>query len=165
MKLVLQSKVIHLAVALLAFFVPLVLLLEPLTLYMYTGSVLFSTSIAAVLAYWPVVRYTMHTRTHKIDRTDVLSIGIVLLFTATAFREVYVTFWREFFPLRATRLDEYFYPLSFVRYIAIVAAIMSLCARRITYGPHAFRRIPGWPAAIMSVSLGIAIGTAMVIYF
>ena len=164
MKVVLQSKVAHLAIALLAFFVPMALLLDPLTLYLITGSVLFTTSVTAAAAYWPVVRYTLRTRAHYINKTDVLSIGIVLLFTSTAFREVYITFWREFFPLRSTRPDEYFYPLAFVRYMGIVAAVLSLCARRVIFGPSLFRKIPGWPSAILSVLVGIAIGTGMMLY-
>lgn len=163
MNTLLHSKVVHLALALLAFFVPLAVMFKPYQLYMLTGSVLLCTSITAVFSYWPVVRYTMKVRVTYIDKTDALTLGIILLFSATAFREAYVTFWREFYPLEQQRPSDYFYPLSFARYVGCVAAIMSLCARHMDFGPARLRRLPGWPASILSILAGLILGAAMLL--
>lgn len=163
MKLLLKSKVLHLAIALLALFVPLMLVFTPLQLYLLIGSVLLCTSVTVIYAYLPVIRYTLRTNIRHIDKTEVLTIGILLLFTATALREFYVTFWREIFPLAAQRHEDYFYPLSFFRYVGVVASILALCARRMVLGPAQLRKVPGWPAAILSVGIGLAIGAVMIL--
>lgn len=162
-KLFLNSKVIHLALALLLLYIPFALFLSPMQLYLLSGSVLLSTSLTAIYAYWPVVRYTLKSDVSRIDKTEVLTMGIILLFLAVASREAYITFWREVFPVAPVRPEDYYYPLSFIRYMAAVAAVLTLCARRMVLGPPPLRKIPGWPATVLSVFAGLLIGTLMIL--
>lgn len=162
-KVLLNSKVIHLAMALLLLYIPFALLLSPTQLYLLSGSVLLSTSLTAIYAYWPVVRYTMKSDVSKIDKTEVLTMGIILLFLAVASREAYITFWREVFPISNPRPEDYYYPLSFIRYMSAVAAVLTLCARRMVFGPSKLHRVPGWPASVLSVFAGLIIGTLMIL--
>jgi hypothetical protein len=162
MKLIVQSKVSYVAVSLLAAFIPIAVALTPRQLYLMTGSMLLTTSMAAVLAYLPVIRYTIQIRVAHIDRTDLLTFGIVLLFAGTAFREAYVTFWWGFFPPTPPRPDGYLYPLAFVRYTCVVASMMALSAREMVIGPSYLNSVPGWPYAIVSTALGILLGVFMI---
>lgn len=162
MKVVMNSKVIHLVMVLLLLYIPFALFLSPTQLYLLSGSVLLSTSLTAIYAYWPVVRYTMKMDVKRIDKTEVLTMGILLLFLAVASRELYITFWREVFPIANPRPEDYYYPLSFIRYMGAVAAVLTLCARRMTFGPSALQRIPGWPATVLSVFVGLVVGTLMI---
>lgn len=162
MKVLVKSRVIHVALLLLLLFVPMAVVLDPLALYLITGSVLMVTSVAAVFAYWPVIFYSLRAHVNDIDKTEILTFGIILLFAGTAFREGYITFWREFYPLSVTRNEEFYYPLAFIRYTCIIAAVMALCARDMVFEFTHPGRIPGWPTAILSTALGLAIGFGMV---
>lgn len=162
-KIVMNSKVMHLAMVLLLLYIPFAVFLTPTQLYLLSGSVLLSTSLTAIYAYWPVVRYTMRTDVGRMDKTEVLTMGIILLFLAVASREAYITFWREVFPVSNPRPEDYYYPLSFIRYMGAVAAVLTLCARRMVFGPSVLNKIPGWPATVLSVFIGLVVGTLMIL--
>lgn len=162
MKFLMNSRVVYIAIILLLLFVPMAMVLDPLVLYLLTGSVLMVTSTVAVFMYWPVIHYALMAQVGDVDKTDILTFGIILLFAGTAFREGYITFWRELFPLFQLRPVEYFYPLSFIRYTCIVASIMALCARDMVFEHKYPGRLPGWPTAILSVVAGIAMGFTMI---
>lgn len=162
MTLVLRWRVFQLAIFLILAFIPIALITPPTQLYFLMGSILLTTSVTAVWQYLPVVRTALHVRVKNVDRVEVLTFGILLLFAGTAFREAYITFWREFIPLGDRRPDQYFYPLAFVRYLCIVASILALCARDMITTPLDRSRMPGWPAAILSVVVGALVGTFMI---
>lgn len=160
--MLLRGRVFQVALLLALAFFPIAYFVPATKLYFMMGSVLLTTSITAVWQYWPVVKNALKVRLRSVDRVEVLTFGIILLFAGTAFREAYITFWREFLPLGLRRPDEYFYPLAFIRYTCIIASVLALCAKDMIIGPVGKRRMPGWPVAILSVAIGIAIGTFMI---
>lgn len=162
MNFVKDSRVMYLAAILLLAFFPIAYFIPATPLYLVLGSILFTTSTAAVWQYWPVIKVALKVRFKNIDRVEFLSFGIILLFAGTAFREAYITFWREFIPLGDRRPDAYFYPLSFIRYTCILASVFTLCARDIITTPIDTRKTPGWPVAILSVFIGFWIGTLLI---
>lgn len=160
----LKSKVLHAAVATLLFFLPLAAFLHPVDLYVLMGAVSVVTSLAAVHAYWPALRFSVSRSISDLDKTDVLSMSIILVFLSIAARETYVTFHMTVLPLTIGRPDEYFVPLSFFRYAAITAAVMALTARDDIIGPRYLRRVPGWPRAILSLFAGVMVGIIVLKY-
>jgi len=162
MKRAYKSKVVHIATNLTALFIPLSIFVPPLELYILIGSVLFTCSFAVVWAYWPSLKTAIKSSVRQLTKVDVLTMGIVLIFLATGLREAYVTIWRVAFPLYVTRADEYFIPLAFCRYLALVAALLCLCSRKVTKKPGVLGHIPGWPYTISSVGLGIAIAVTLI---
>lgn len=159
---ILRVRVVYLALFLLIAFVPVAWLTPPNQLYMMLGCILLTTSTAAVWQYWPVISQAICKRLQGIDKVELLAFGLILLFAGTAFREAYITVWREFFPLADRRPGEFFYPLAFIRYTCIVATIVTLTAKDWIIDNNQHATVPGWPAAIMSTFLGVVLGTFMV---
>lgn len=162
MKLTQNSRVYLFGFGLVLAYIPMLFIFSPLQLYLLTGSILMTSSVACVAAYWTVIGASVKLRIRQLDRTDILTFGILLLFAGTAFREGYVTFWREFFPLSDFRPGLYFQPLSFIRYTCIVASMMALSARKSIIGPVYMTRVPGWPHMFISLTLGIMVGFGMI---
>lgn len=160
---VLRSKVFHAAGIMLAAFVPLAVLVPSDHLYLMIGSVAFTTSIAVVQAYLPALRGAISQSIADLDETDVLTMAIVLAFTSVVFREAYVTFFRTFYPMgEAGRPSDYFLPLAFFRYMAVVAALMAVATQPGNLGPMFLQKIPGWPRAVVSLISGLILGVVLV---
>lgn len=159
---VLKSKVFHASLALLAAFVPLAIAVKPTDLYLLIGSVAFTTSIAVVHAYFPALRATVSRSIGDLDRGDILTMAILLAFVSIFLREAYVTFYRGMMPLPIGRPEDYFLPLAFFRYIAVVAALMAVATQPGNLGPLYLYKIPGWPRAVISLLSGIVLGFVLV---
>lgn len=157
MKRIARSKVLYLTLLFPLSFLP-ALFMNPITVYLFVGSILFTTSIAVMVAYWPSYLYALTTSEAKVDYVDVLSMGIMIVFGAMACREGYVTIYREFFPPPVwNRSANYYLPLSFFRFMAVWGALLHLSARKAMLGPSMMRRVPGWPSAIFSIGAGVLI--------
>lgn len=159
---VLKSKVLHGFIVSFMAFIPLALLFHPASLYVFLGSILFTTSIAVVIAYWDAFQLAIYKSIDIYRPVDYLTSAIILIFFFTGCREAYVTFYREFFPQGLGRSDDYYLPLAFVRYGAIMAGYAALAARSYIPTHSTFRQMVGWPRAILSLVLGSAIGFFLV---
>lgn len=160
--LAIKSKLLHVALVLLLAFIPVVLLINPTNLYILLGAVLFTTSVSVVHAYWPPLRLALDLSVEDLNMVDYLTMGIVLIFTFTSIREGYITYNQVFNPLPITRSADYFVPLAFARYGAIVAAYMALAARQFFLGPRFMHNVPGWPRAVISCVVGIVAGSVLI---
>lgn len=158
---VLKSKALHVVLVLLLSFVPLAISFNPIDLYVYIGSVLFAASVAVVHAYWPALKVTLNQPTHELELVDYLALGIVMVFLFTSFREAYITIYRELYPV-VKRPNEYYLPLAFARYGAVIAAFMALIARSATDEHGRYGWIPGWPRSIIALLVGSAIGLTLI---
>lgn len=161
MQAIVKSKVVIAALVLLACFLPLSLLISNGVLYVVVGSILFTTSLAVLHAYWPSLKLAISYSIEKLTYVDLLTMGIVLIFVSTSFREMYVTFYRVIYVSGLVREDEYFTTLSFFRYVGIIGAVLVLEARRFRFGHSALSRMPGWPYVVISVSAGLIISVAL----
>src|SRR6478736_1658328 len=159
--LAIKSKLLHVAVLMLLAFFPLVFLFNPTQLYIVLGSVLFATSVSVVHAYWPPLKLALDQSIEELNFVDYLTMGIVLIFAFTSVREGYVTYAQVFNPLPLTRTADYFVPLAFRRYGAIVSAYMALAARHFFLGPRFMYNVPGWPRAVISLAIGIVFGSVL----
>lgn len=163
MQVIVKSKVVTVAIALLASFIPLALLTDDGVLYVVVGAVLFTTSLAVVHAYWPALKVAINYSVEKLKYVDLLTMAIVLGFVGIAFREMYVTGYRVLYVQGLGRDDEYFVVLSFFRYTAIIAAVFALLAQKVETGRSIMDRIPGWPHVILSVGAGLILAVALVL--
>lgn len=161
MQAIIKSRVVATALILLACFVPLSLLMDNGVLYVVVGSILFTTSLAVLHAYWPSLKVAVSYSVKELSYADLLTMGIVLIFVSTSFREMYVTFYRIIYVSGLVREDEYFTTLSFFRYVGAIGAILVLEARRFRFRSSVFGRMPGWPYVVISVSAGIIIAIAL----
>lgn len=157
---VFKSKILHVAIFMLLAFIPLSIFVDPLKLYIFIGAILFTTSVSVVVTYWPAMRLAAIQSFDELDHVDLLTMGIILIFISTGMREVYVTFYREFLatPIPMEKLNGYYVPLAFARYLAVVAGYMALAACH--HSPTL--KFPGWPRAILSLILGAVIGVALI---
>jgi len=160
--LAIKSKLLHVALVLLLAFIPVVLLVNPAYLYILLGSVLFTTSVSVVHAYWPPLRLALTMTVDELSMVDYLTMGIILIFAFTSVREGYITYNQIFNPIPFSRPPSFFVPLAFTRYGAIVSAYMALAARHFFLGPRFMNNIPGWPRAVLSAVLGILLGTFLI---
>lgn len=160
--LAIKSKLLHVALVLLLAFVPVVWLIHPTHLYILLGAVLFTTSVSVVHAYWPPLRLALDLSVEDLTMVDYLTMGIILIFMFTSIREGYITYNQVFNPLPVTRNADYFIPLAFARYGAIVAAYMALAARHFFLGPRFLHHVPGWPRAVISCAVGVILGTVLI---
>src|SRR6478736_3457341 len=160
--LAIKSKLLHVAVLMLLAFFPLVFLFNPTQLYIVLGSVLFATSVSVVHAYWPPLKLALDQSIEELNFVDYLTMGIVLIFAFTSVREGYVTYAQVFNPLAVVRPDEFYIPLAFTRYGAIVSAYMALAARHFFMGPRFMQRVPGWPRAVLSLMVGAILGVGLI---
>lgn len=156
-----KSKLLHVAVALLVIFFPITYLFNATQLYILLGAILFTVSVSVVHAYWPPLKIALNQSVSNLTFVDYLTMGIVLIFAFTSIREGYVTYMQVFHPLRVTRSEDFYVPLAFSRYGAIVAAYMALAARHFLMGPRFLNRVPGWPRAVISVLTGSVLGTIL----
>lgn len=159
--LAMKSKLLHVALVLLLAFIPVVILVNPSYLYILLGSVLFTTSVSVVHAYWPPLRLALNMSVNELSMVDYLTMGIILIFAFTSVREGYITYYQIFNPFPISRPDTYYVPLAFTRYGAIVSAYMALAARHFFLGPHFMNHIPGWPRAILSLLVGVVMGLVL----
>lgn len=160
--LAIKSKLLHVALVLLLAFIPVVLLIDATHLYILLGAVLFTTSVSVVHAYWPSLKIALDLSVDDLNMVDYLTMGIMLIFMFTSVREGYITYNQVFNPLSVTRPSDYFVPLAFARYGAIVAAYMALAARHFFLGPRFLNKLPGWPRAVISLMIGVVAGSALV---
>jgi len=160
--LAIKSKLLHVALVLLLAFIPAVAFINATHLYILLGAVLFTTSVSVVHAYWPPLRVALDVSVHELNMVDYLTMGIVLIFTFTSIREGYITYNQVFNPLPITRTADYFVPLAFARYGAIVAAYMALAARHFFLGPSFLNKVPGWPRAVLSLAIGVVAGSTLI---
>lgn len=156
----LKSKVFHAAIVLLLAFFPVLASVNTIDLYVIIGSVSVVTSISVVHAYWPALRYSVSRSIKDLDKADILSMAIILAFFSIAARELYSTFYVGLVRVAETSNvgDDFYLPLAFFRYIAVVAALMALSSRNDIIGPSYMRRVPGWPRALVSLLIGVIIG-------
>jgi hypothetical protein len=161
--LLLQSKLLHVALWLLAAFIPLAVFFGPVNLYIFVGSLLFTTSIAVVIVYWPALMLAFDLTVEEIRLVDILTMSIVITFFTIAVREGYVTLWREFFPLPgAGRPDEFYLPLAFTRYTALSGGLLALAAMNTERGNSFMYNLPGWPRAVLAVAVGSIMGAVLI---
>lgn len=146
-----RSKVLHVAMVLLLLFIPITYLVPSYALYKILGVTSVVTSSAVVYSYWPTLKYSVSQTIRELDRTDVLSMAIILIFASIAFREGYVMALQAFYPLGDSREAGYYLPPAFVRYSFIISALLALTSRNRS-------SLPGWPYAIISLGLGIVLG-------
>jgi hypothetical protein len=163
---ILRSKAVYIGLLLLFAFVPMIMFFDPVELYIFIGSILCTTSAAVVYAYWSALTATAGTRLQALQRVDVLTMALIIVFAAICLREGYVTISSEFFPTRGVtpRSEEFYIPLAFFRYLKVVAALLALGARRVLAleGVPFLGRLPGWPLAITSGALGSTIGLVLI---
>lgn len=157
-----KSKLLHVALVMLIAFFPVALVFDPTQLYVLLGGILFATSISVVHAYWPPLKIALRQSITNLNFVDYLTMGIVLIFAFTGVREGYVTYNQVFNPLNITRPTDFYMPLAFTRYGGIVAAYMALAARHFLMGPRFLNRVPGWPRAVISTTLGVVLGSVLV---
>ena len=159
-----KSKVMHISLVLLTAFFPLAFLVEPFDLYIMIGTMAFALCIAVVHAYWITIRTAVSGSIHELNKTDAMAMALILVFTFSAVREIYITSGMMFDPLPIGRPDEYYLPLAFFRYGGgVIAPALALYARDkvATHGLMG-RRIPGWPRIILPLVVGLAIGIFIV---
>lgn len=161
MQALVRSKVINVALLMLASFIPLALFMNLAHLYVVVGSILFTTSIAVLIAYWPALRIAINYSVDELSYVDLATLAIVLMFVSTSFREMYVTFYRVVYVEGLGRDDEYFMALSFFRYVGALGAFLFLAARKVQSGNSILDRI-GWPHAVLAVIAGVIISVALV---
>lgn len=156
----LKSKVLHAAVFLQLAFFPVVAMTDPISLYVMVGAISFVSSVSVVHAYWPALRHSVSRSISDLDKADILSMAIILAFFSIAARELYSTFYVGLVRTEDTASvsDDYFLPLAFFRYTAVVAALMALSSRNDVIGPPIMRRVPGWPRALVSLGIGVIVG-------
>lgn len=159
----LESKLLHVAVWLLVAFIPIALFFGPVNLYLFLGSLLFTTSVAVVIVYWPVLMLSFELTINKVTLTDILTMSIVITYLTIGAREGYVTVYREFFPLPGSgRPDEFYLPLAFLRYTALAAGLLALAAMNREKGETLLYRLPGWPRAVLAVATGSVLGAILI---
>lgn len=162
---VIRNRLLRMVFALSLLFIPLVLLIRPDHLYILMGAVLCTTSIEVVHAYWPSLRVVLRAPANSMGYPDYLTIGILMVFSFTAFREGYTAYAQVFAPLSVGRSMEFYLPLAIARYGSIIAAYMSLAARHFFFGPRLLNNIYGWPRAILSMVVGLVIGLVLVLVY
>lgn len=163
--LAIKSKLLHVALVLLLAFIPAILFVSPVHLYILLGAVLFTTSVSVVHAYWPPLRVALDQSVDQLNMVDYLTMGIVLIFAFTSIREGYTTYTQVFNPLPITRTADYFVPLAFTRYGAIVSAYMALAARQFFLRPRFMYNVPGWPRAVISLVCGVIVGAVLLLFY
>lgn len=159
--LAMRSKLLHVALIMLAVFFPVVFVIDAEKLYILLGAMLVTVSVSVVHAYWPPLKIALDQSIGKLNFVDYLTMGIVLIFAFTGVREAYVTYSQMFNPAAISRSSEFYIPLAFSRYGAIVAGYMSLAARHYLMGPRFLYRVPGWPRAVLSMIAGLVLGVGL----
>lgn len=163
--LAIRSKLMHVALVLLLAFIPIVVLVNPSHLYILLGAILFTTSVSVVHAYWPSLRVALTMTVDDLNMVDYLTMGIILIFLFTSVREGYITYNQIFNPIPFSRAPNFFLPLAFTRYGAIVSAYMALAARHFFFGPPFMNYIPGWPRAVISLIAGVCLGITLIYFY
>lgn len=157
----LRSKVLHLAAIIMAAFLPLTIFVPSDTLYLFTGCILLTSTIAFIHAYWPALQISIKMTVNELGKVDILTLALFIVFSAVGFREGYIQLSREFWPVDIGygRAPEYYIFLSFMQYCTTIAALLALSARNSRLGPAFMENVPGWPRGVFAVLAGLVVGS------
>lgn len=157
---ILRGKVFYSALFIWSLFFPAMYLLSKTDLFNLIGTLVFTTSVAVLHAYWPAMRITLFRPRIELEYVDLLTLGIMCTWFALAANMAFAVFLYNYYGGQPSELPSYF--VGFLRYVTFTGGILHLSARRVLRNSVPTTSLP---RIVASVSIGLAFGIVLSILY